>query len=77
MPTFVKALIATFLLTEIAAVTVGTLVWVFMASLHASKIVTFSAEAVAGVGILMLAVVIFRKTMVTESDRQMEPVLAD
>lgn len=66
MGRLLRALLATFLLTEIAAVFLGTSVWAILAELHASLPVVIGAEAVAGIAVIALAVVIFRRALTAE-----------
>lgn len=67
MGRLLRALLATFLLTEIAAIFLGTSVWAILMDLHASMPVLIGAEAVAGVGIVVLAALIFRRAMAAET----------
>lgn len=62
-----RALIATFLLTEIAAIFLGTSVWAVLVEFHASLPVIIGAEAVAAAAVLVLAVIIFRRAMAAEA----------
>lgn len=62
-----RALIATFLLTEIAAIFLGTSVWAVLVELHASLPVIIGAEAMAAALVLGLAVVFFRRAMAAEA----------
>lgn len=66
MGRLLRALLATFLLTEIIAVFLGTSVWAILAELHASLPFVIGAEVVAGVAILALAVMIFRRALSAE-----------
>lgn len=62
-----RALIATFLLTEIAAIFLGVSVWALLAELHASLPVILGAEMIAAIAVLALAAVIFRRAMAAEA----------
>ncbi|MFN7055099.1 hypothetical protein [Hyphomonas sp.] len=66
MGRFFRALIATVLLVEIAAIFLGTSIWAFLSELHASLPVIIGAEVVAAVGVAVLAVIIFRRAMASE-----------
>lgn len=66
MGRFFRALIATLLLTEIAAIFLGTSVWAILTEFHASLPVIIGAEAIAAVSVMILAVIIFRRVMVAE-----------
>lgn len=66
MGRLLRALLATFLLTEIAAIFLGTSVWAVLAELHASLPFVIGAEAVAGAAVVLLAVVIFRRALSAE-----------
>jgi nitrogen fixation/metabolism regulation signal transduction histidine kinase len=60
MNRFLKALVPTILLAELALITSATAVWALMSELHAGKYVILGAEAVDVVAAVVLSVVIFR-----------------
>ncbi|MFN4024624.1 MAG: hypothetical protein ACK4MQ_07320 [Hyphomonas sp.] len=66
MGRLLRALLATFLLTEIAAVFLGTSVWAILAELHASLPFVIGAEVVAGIVVIALAIFIFRRALTAE-----------
>lgn len=66
MGRLVRAFVATFLLIEIAGIVLGTSVWVILAEFHASLPVIIGAEAIAMLGVLALAAVIFRRALAAE-----------
>lgn len=61
-----RALIATFLLVEIAAIFFGTSTWAILSELHASQPVIIGGEAITGVGIVIIAVAVFRRALAAE-----------
>ena len=66
MGRFFRALIATLLLIEIAAIFVGTSVWVILGEFHAGLPFMIGAEAVVAAGVAVLAVIVFRRAMAAE-----------
>ncbi|MFN3499945.1 MAG: hypothetical protein ACK40A_16205 [Pannonibacter indicus] len=63
---FFRALIATILLAEIAAIFLGSSVWAILAEFHATVPIMIGGEAIAGLAVLALAVIIFRRAMGAE-----------
>ena len=66
MGRLLRALLATFLLAEIAAIFLGTSVWAILAELHASVPFIIGAEAIAGLAVIALAAMIFRRAISAE-----------
>lgn len=66
MGRILRALIATFLLVEIAAIFFGTSTWAILSELHASTPIIIGGEALTGLGILVIAVVVFRRALAAE-----------
>ncbi len=66
MGRLLRALIATFLIIEIAAIFLGTSTWVILMELHASLPVILGGEVVAGLVTLAVAVVVFRRALDAE-----------
>ena len=67
MGRLVRAFIATFLLIEIAGLVIGTSVWAILAELRASNSIIIGAEALALIGVCVLAVLIFRRALAAET----------
>lgn len=61
-----RALIATLLMVEIAAIFFGTSTWAILSELHASQPIIFGGEAVAGLIVVAIAVVVFRRALAAE-----------
>jgi hypothetical protein len=72
MGRILRALIATFLLTEITAVFVLVGIWALLSEFHASISFIIGAEAVAALGLLALAVAIFRRALAAETALALE-----
>jgi hypothetical protein len=66
MGRILRALVATLLIIEIAAIFLGTSTWALLAEMHASSSVILGGEALAGLAIVALAVVIFRRALAAE-----------
>ena len=60
MNRFLKALVPTLLLSQLALITSATAIWALLSEMHAGKYVILGAELVDVVGAMLLAVVIFR-----------------
>ena len=60
MNRFLKALVPTLLLSQLALITSATAIWALLSEMHAGKYVILGAELVDMVGAMLLAVVIFR-----------------
>ena len=67
MKRFLKAIIPTFLISEIAAITFMTATWAILSEMHAGLNVIIGGEVVTGVGIAALAVAIFRRALRSET----------
>lgn len=76
MPRVLRALIPTFLMSEIAAITFFTATWAILSELHAGLSVIIGGEVVTGVGIAALAVAIFRRALRSEAQMMQVPVSA-
>lgn len=61
-----RALIATLLMVEIAAIFFGTSTWAILSELHASQTVILGGEAVTAVIVVILAVIVFRRALAAE-----------
>ncbi|MBA3068578.1 MAG: hypothetical protein FP825_08865 [Hyphomonas sp.] len=61
-----RAVIATLLMVEIAAIFFGTSTWAILTELHASLPVILGGEAVAGLAVLVIAVIVFRRALAAE-----------
>lgn len=61
-----RALVATLLMVEIAAIFFGTSIWAILSGLHAGPAVILGAEALAALFVLALGVVIFRRALAAE-----------
>lgn len=66
MGRILRACIATLLIIEIAAIFLGTSTWAILSELHASQPVILGGEAVAGLAIMALSVVVFRRALDAE-----------
>lgn len=66
MGRIIRALVATLLIIEIAAIFLGTSTWAILSELHASQQVILGGEALAGLAILALAVVVFQRAHAAE-----------
>ena len=66
MSTFFKAFVSTFLLVEIAAITLGTAVWAILSEMHFGQPFILGVEGIAGLGVLALGVAIFRRAISSE-----------
>jgi len=69
MGPFLKALIPAALLTEIAAIVFLTATWAILAEMHFGASVIIGGEAVTAIGIVAIAVVVFRRAI--QSERRM------
>ncbi len=67
-----RALIATVLLTEITAIFLMTGIWAFLSELHAGLSVIIGAEVIAALGVLVLAVILFRRALAVENALALE-----
>ncbi|MGA1341556.1 MAG: hypothetical protein ACO33A_00670 [Hyphomonas sp.] len=67
-----RALLVSFLITEVTAVFFGTSVWAILNMMHAGLPVIYGAEALTGLGMIVLAVMIFRKALACERDLHAE-----
>ncbi len=70
MGRILRAFIATLLIIEIAAIFLGTSTWAILSELNASQQVILGGEAVAGLAITALSVVVFRRAL--EAERRMD-----
>lgn len=61
-----RAVIATLLMVEIAAIFFGTSTWAILSELHASLPVILGGEVVAGLVVLFIAVIVFRRALAAE-----------
>jgi hypothetical protein len=61
-----RAVIATLLMVEIAAIFFGTSTWAILTELHASLPAILGGEAVAGLAVLFIAVIVFRRALAAE-----------
>ncbi len=61
-----RALVATLLLVEITAVFLGTSTWAILSELRASMPVIIGGEALAGIGVLAVAVIVFQRALAAE-----------
>lgn len=61
-----RALIATLLLVEIAAIFLGTSTWAILSELHASQSIILGGEVVSALVIVVLAVVVYRRAIAAE-----------
>ncbi len=61
-----RALIATLLMVEIAAIFFGTSTWAILSELHASQTVILGGEAVTAVVVVIIAVIVFRRALAAE-----------
>ena len=66
MGRILRAFIATLLIIEIAAIFLGTSTWAILSELHASQPVILGGEAIAGLAIIALAVVVFQRALAAE-----------
>jgi hypothetical protein len=66
MGRLLRALISTFLLIEIAAIFLGTSTWAILMELHASTQVIIGGEVIAGLLIIAVSVVVFRRALAAE-----------
>ncbi|MEQ9506507.1 MAG: hypothetical protein RLO80_09590 [Hyphomonas sp.] len=66
MGRILRAFIATLLIIEIAAIFLGTSTWAILSELHASMPVILGGEAIAGLAIIALAVVVFQRALAAE-----------
>ena len=76
MNRFLRALVPTILLTEIAALTFMTATWAILAELHFPNSVIFGGEAVTLVGIAAMAVTVFRRAWWAEGRTGQEETAA-
>lgn len=67
MKRFLHALIPTFLISEIAAITFMTATWAILSELHAGLNVIIGGEIVTAFGVAAIAVAIFRRAMRAET----------
>ncbi len=65
-----RALISTLLIIEIAAIFLGTSTWVILMELHASTQVIIGGEVIAGLLIIAVSVVVFRRAL--EAERRID-----
>jgi hypothetical protein len=77
MNRFLKALVPTVLLAELALITSATAVWAILSEMHAGKHVIMGAEAIDVVASVILAVVIFRRAFEAEERMMQIPVEND
>lgn len=61
-----RALIATLLMVEIAAIFFGTSTWAILSELHASQPIIFGGEVIAAVIVLAIGVVVFQRALAAE-----------
>jgi hypothetical protein len=61
-----RALVATLLLIEIAAIFLGTSTWAILSELHASQNIILGGEGIAALVVVVLAVVIYRRAIAAE-----------
>ncbi len=66
MGRFLKALVPTILLTEIAALTFFTATWSILAEMHFGNSVIFGGEVVTALGVAAIAVAVFRRAYRSE-----------
>jgi len=77
MNRFLKALVPTVLLTELALITSATAVWAILSEFHAGKYVIMGAEAIDLAAIAVLSVFIFRRAFDAEARMIQIPVEND
>jgi hypothetical protein len=61
-----RALIATLLMVEIAAIFFGTSTWAILSELHASQPVILGGEGLTAAVVLVIGVVVFRRALAAE-----------
>ncbi|MBL4878408.1 MAG: hypothetical protein JKY78_05895 [Hyphomonas sp.] len=71
MQRLLHAIIPTFLISEIAAITLMTLTWAILSKFHAGLNVIIGGEVVTAIGVAALSVVIFRRA--SRSDAETAP----
>jgi hypothetical protein len=74
MNRFLKALVPTLLLAELALITSATAVWAILSELHAGKYTIMGAEVIDVVASAILAVIIFRRAFDAEERMTQIPV---
>ena len=67
MRRFLNAFVPTVLITEIAAITFMTATWAILSEFHAGLNVIIGGEVVTAVGMVALAVAIFRRAIQAET----------
>ena len=68
MQRLLNALIPTFLISEIAAITFMTATWAILSELHAGLNVIIGGEIVTAIGVAALTVAIFRRAFRPEPE---------
>lgn len=61
-----RALVATLLLVEITAIFLGTSTWAILSEMHASLPVIWGGEALAGIGVVAVAIIVFQRAIAAE-----------
>jgi hypothetical protein len=72
MSLFIRAFLVTFLIVEVTAVFLGTSVWAILNMMHAGLPVIYGGEALTGLALIVLAVMIFRQALTSERDLDAE-----
>ncbi len=67
MGRWLRALLIAVLITEIAAVFLGSSVWAVLAGLHASLPVLIGFELIAGAGVALVFVLVFQRALACEN----------
>lgn len=65
-----RALVATLLLVEITAVFLGTSTWAILSEMHASMPFIWGGEALAALGVIAVAVTVFKRAI--EAERRID-----
>lgn len=67
MKRFLKAVVPTFLISEIAAITFMTATWAILSEMHAGLNVIIGGEVVTAIGVAAIAVAVFRRAFRAET----------
>ncbi|MEP1978099.1 hypothetical protein [Hyphomonas sp.] len=68
MQRLLNAIIPTFLISEIAAITLMTMTWAILSELHAGLNVIIGGEVVTAIGVAALSVAIFRRAFRSDAE---------
>ena len=73
MGRFLKALVMTLLLMEIAAIVSLTAVWTLLAEFHAPQSIQFTGLGLAAAGLVLPTVMVFRRALSAERRLESDP----